>query len=54
MMAAQAADSLLATVFGLGKGSGAACLFFLLGFMGIATCLIFRRDDAIWALEEKR
>ena len=52
MMAAQAADSILATVFGLGKGSGAACLFFLLGFVGVITCLVFRRDRAIWSLEE--
>lgn len=53
MMAQQAADSWLLRVFGAGKGSGAAVLFFLLGFTGVATCLIFRRDRAIWALEEK-
>jgi len=29
----------------------AALLFFLLGVLGAATCLVFRRDRAIWALE---
>lgn len=53
LMARQMADSLLCCVFGAGKGAGAAVLFFLLGFTGVATCLIFRRDRAIWALEEK-
>ncbi|MBR5287111.1 MAG: MFS transporter [Clostridia bacterium] len=52
MMAAQAADSLLVCVFGAGKGAGAAVLFFLLGILGVVTCLVFRRDKAIWALEQ--
>lgn len=51
VMALQAADSLPVYVFGAGKGSGAAVLFFLLGFVGVTTCLVFRRDRAIWALE---
>ncbi|SCI74171.1 enterobactin exporter EntS [uncultured Clostridium sp.] len=50
-MAAQSADGLLAQVFGVGKGSGAALLFLALAFMGILTCLIFRRVKSIWRLE---
>lgn len=45
--------SLWALLFGLGKGSGAAGLFLVLGFLGVLTCLIFRRDRHIWSLEEK-
>lgn len=44
-------DSLLITIFGSGKGSGAALLFFVIAFIGIITCLIFRRDKHIWKLE---
>lgn len=51
-MAGQAADSLLARLFGTGKGTGAAALFLLLAVAGVATCLYFRRDRHIWALEE--
>jgi len=51
-MASQEAGSLLAAVFGLGKGSGAALLFFVIALIGSATCLLFRRDRHIWALEE--
>lgn len=51
-MAGQAANSLYARLFGTGKGSGAAFLFALLWLIGMATCLIFRRDRHIWALEE--
>ena len=36
---------------GVGEGSGAALLFLLLGFAGIAICLLFRRDSNIWSLE---
>ena len=43
--------SLWALLFGLGKGSGAAGLFLVLGFLGVLTCLIFRRDRHIWLLE---
>lgn len=45
--------SLWALLFGLGKGSGAAGLFLVLGFLGVLTCLIFRRDRHIWSLEDK-
>ena len=36
-----ASDGLLAFLFGLGKGSGAAALFFVLGLAGVLVCLIF-------------
>lgn len=52
LMAAQQPDGLLQAVFGSGKGSGAALLFFLLGFVGMFTCLIFRKDAHIRRLEE--
>lgn len=52
MMVAQGAGSALSALFGTGKGSGAACLFALLWLVGLATCLIFRRDRHIWALEQ--
>lgn len=50
-MAGRTEGSLPALLFGTGKGSGAALLFFLLGFIGIFTCLFFRRDRHIWELE---
>ena len=52
LMARQAPQSLLISLFGAGKGSGAACFFLTLWVMGIAVCLLFRRDKAIWSLEE--
>ena len=42
----------LNTLFGTGKGSGAAFLFLLLAISGIVVCLIFRRDKHIWDLEK--
>ncbi len=42
-MAQTNSDGLLAGIFGVGKGSGAALVMFILGIMGIAMCLIFRR-----------
>lgn len=51
-MAAQTAGSLPAVVFGTGKGTGAALLFFVIAFTGIFTCLFFRKDAHIWALEK--
>ena len=50
-MAAQPAQSLFVQVFGAGKGSGAAFLFFILAFTGITTCLYFRKNKHIWELE---
>ena len=51
-MSQKAADSLPGLLFGTGKGSGAAMLFLILGFIGVITCLIFRKNKHIWALEE--
>lgn len=51
IMAVQAEGSLLTKMFGSGKGSGAAFLFFVIAFAGIAVCLYFRRDQHIWELE---
>lgn len=52
IMAAQGADSVLVRLFGSGKGSGAAFLFFVIAFAGIGVCLYFQRNKAIWALEK--
>lgn len=53
LMSHQRQGSLLIGLFGEGKGSGAAFLFFVLAFAGIAVCLYFRRDPCIWELEKK-
>lgn len=53
VMATQQQGSMLVTMFGDGKGSGAAFLFFVLAWMGVITCLIFRRDRHIWKLEKE-
>lgn len=45
-------SGILVTLFGRGKGSGAAFLFALLWLAGVAVCLIFRGDKHIWKLEE--
>ena len=42
-MAAVPSTSLAAALFGTGKGSGAALMMFLLGVLGTAVCLIFRK-----------
>lgn len=52
LLARQRADSLLVRLFGAGKGSGAAFLFFLLAFAGIGVCIYFRRDPHLWELEK--
>ncbi len=44
-------NRLLSALFGTGKGSGAAFLFMLLAFAGIAVCLLFRKDKNIRKLE---
>ena len=41
LMAGQTSDSLLTAVFGEGKGSGAAFLFFVIGVAGVLVCLLF-------------
>lgn len=52
LMAAQQPGNPLAWLLGTGKGSGAALLFLLLWLLGLFTCLVFRRDRRIWALEQ--
>lgn len=42
-MAANRSNRLLATLFGTGKGSGAALMMFLLGLAGVALCLMTGR-----------
>lgn len=54
VMAAQRENGILVRMFGSGKGSGAAFLFFVLAFAGIGVCLHFWRNPHIWALEESR
>ena len=51
-MARQGGTGVLAALFGTGKGSGAALLFLALAALGVVTCLVFRRDRHIWALED--
>ncbi len=51
-MASQKASGFLVSVFGSGKGSGAAFLFFFLGIIGVVTCIIFRKSKYIWQLEK--
>jgi MFS family permease len=51
-MATQPDGSLWLTLFGTGKGSGAAMLFFVIGFLGVLSCLPFRKDRHIRGLEE--
>ncbi len=53
LMAGQSADGLLAALFGLGKGSGAALFFAVLWLCGIAVCVVFRFDRHIWDVERK-
>jgi hypothetical protein len=52
-VAKQAPNALLNLLFGSGKGSGAAFLFAVIGFIGVATCLIFSKNRAIWSLEQE-
>jgi DHA3 family macrolide efflux protein-like MFS transporter len=52
-MAVQPQDSLWVALFGSGKGSGAAFLFFVLGLFGALSCLPFRADKHIWKLEQQ-
>ncbi len=52
-MARFAAGTFLERVFGSGKGSGAALLFFVIAFAGVAVCIIFRTSLSIRALEKE-
>jgi len=51
-MASLPTENFLIRVFGGGKGSGAAFLFFIIAIIGMITCLAFRKDPHIWKLEE--
>lgn len=53
LMQRQTRESILSLLFGTGKGTGAALLFFVLAIIGVATCLYFRRDSHIWNLEKE-
>ncbi len=44
-------NKFLHTAFGVGKGSGAAFLFFVIGVIGVLICLIFRRVKYIQELD---
>lgn len=50
-MAVQTPKSLFCCLFGTGKGSDAAFLFLVLGFLGVAVFLCFRRSKLIRGLE---
>ena len=50
-MEAQNTGGMFTVLFGIGKGSGAACFFFVLWIVGIAVCLLFRGDKTIWKME---
>ena len=52
IMSLQSADSLLVSLFGAEKGSGAAFLFAVLWLAGMIVCLVFRKDKHIWKLEQ--
>ena len=41
LMAVQQEDSVLSDIFGVGKGSGAALLFAVIGIAGVTVCLLF-------------
>ena len=51
LMALQPAQGWLSLLFGVGKGSGAALLFFVIGIFGALSCLPFRADAAIRGLD---
>lgn len=52
-MASISKEGILTYLFGAGKGSGAALLFFVIGILGVVVCLIFRRVKHIWRLEKE-
>lgn len=51
LMAAQAANGWLTSIFGAGKGSGAAMCFALQAVMGVLVCLWVMRDKHIRAMQ---
>lgn len=52
VMAMQDEAGILVRMFGEGKGSGAAFLFFIIAFAGIGVCLYLRHDKHILKLEK--
>lgn len=44
-------NGLLTNIFGRGKGSGAALLFFVIGIAGVMVCFIFRRVKSLKELD---
>ncbi|MBE6901965.1 MAG: MFS transporter [Ruminococcaceae bacterium] len=50
-MASSERGGILVQLFGDGKGSGAALLFFVLGLAGVAVCMAFRRVRALRDLD---
>ena len=52
-MAAQSPGGTLCTLFGTGKGAGAALFFLVIGAFGALSCLPARWDRHIWALEKE-
>ena len=54
IMEMQEPSSILSRMFGTGKGSGAAFLFFILAFAGIFVCLYFRKKKEIRELEKEQ
>ena len=50
LMAAQE-GGVLTTIFGTGKGSGAALFFLFLAVLGTAVCFVFRKSKTLWSLE---
>ncbi len=51
-MAAQVPTGLWVSIFGTGKGAGAALFFLVIGALGALSCLPARWDKHIWALEK--
>lgn len=52
-MEGQVYSSMIGRLFGTGKGSGAALLYFILGIAGVIICLYFRRNKHFWSLEKE-
>lgn len=53
-MRAQSSNSVFIKIFGSGKGTGAAFLFLILAFLGIATCFVFLGDSHLRKLDETK
>ena len=51
-MASMSNKSILIKIFGRGKGTGAALLFFVIGILGSLMCLLFRRCKLMWNLDK--